>query len=299
VSVATLWTAPGLARPVDAPSLTNPADPRLWVASMTDAQKRWLSVGRTQTQALYGTRVRLLATQGSWSKVAIPSQPSPKSSWGYPGWLPTRQLTTSAPVGAVTTAIVTARTAWLWRSPATVGTTSARVMEVSYGTQLPVVSVTPTTVEVATLGGTSTLALRRGVVALRASGVTPPAPTGAAVVAEALRFLGKPYLWAGTSGFGLDCSGLTYLTYRRLGVTIPRDAAVQAVHGTAVAKRNLRPGDLVFVKNASGVVHHVAMYVGVRNGVRTVVESPRTGAVVRLRPLSQWTWQYAGARRYL
>ena len=59
VSVATLWSEPRAARPVDAPALANPADPGRWVASMSDAQKRWLSRGNTQTQVLYGTRVQV------------------------------------------------------------------------------------------------------------------------------------------------------------------------------------------------------------------------------------------------
>ena len=97
VSVATLWVEPRLARPVDAPSVAAVADPRAWVAAMSTAQKRWL-VGKLETQALYGTRVSLLATSGAWSKVAVPGQPTPRDARGYPGWVPTRQLT------AVTTA---------------------------------------------------------------------------------------------------------------------------------------------------------------------------------------------------
>jgi cell wall-associated NlpC family hydrolase len=296
VSVATLWSDPGSARPVDAPALANPADPRGWVGSMSDTQKRWLSLGHSQTQVLYGTRVRVLATRGAWTKVAVPSQPSPKNSRGYPGWLPTRQLTAAAPTASGTTAVVSRRSAWLWTDDDAVGTRPGKVVELSYGTRLPVVSAGPSTVHVAILGGT-VRALRRSAVVLRSG--PDPALTGAAVVDEAVRFLGLPYLWSGTSGFGFDCSGLTYSAYRRLGVTIPRDAAPQAVGGTAVARRDLVPGDLVFLRTPAGVVHHVAMYVGLVAGVRTVVEAPRTGTSVRLTPLSSFGPGYAGARRYL
>jgi hypothetical protein len=296
VSVATLWSAPRGARSVDAPALADPAEPRRWVTSMTDSQKRWLSLGHSQTQVLYGTRVRVLATSGRWSKVAVPSQPSPKDRRGYPGWLPTRQLTTAAPVASGTTAVVARRTAWLWVDDSSVGTAAGRLMELSYGTRLPVVSVGASTVQVGMLGG-FVRTLRRSTVDLRSG--PAPAPTGAAVVDEALRFLGLPYLWSGTSAFGFDCSGLTYAAYRQLGVTIPRDAAPQAVGGTAVARRDLRPGDLVFLRTPAGVVHHVAMYVGPVDGVRTVVEAPHTGTSVRLTPLSQLGPGYAGARRYL
>ena len=92
VSVATLWVEPRLARPVDAPAVAAAADPRAWVAAMSTAQKRWL-VGKLETQALYGTRVTLLATSGAWSKVVVPGQPTPRDARGYPGWVPTRQLT--------------------------------------------------------------------------------------------------------------------------------------------------------------------------------------------------------------
>jgi cell wall-associated NlpC family hydrolase len=296
VSVATLWSGPGTARAVDAAALANPADPRHWVASMSDSQKRWLSLGHSQTQALYGTRVRVLAVRGRWSKVVVPSQPSPKNSRGYPGWVPTRQLSAAAPPVSGTTAVVARRTAWLWTGDDELGTTAGKVMELSYGTRLPVVSAGARTVHVGMLGGV-VRSLRRSAVDLRSAPV--PAPTGAAVVEEATRFLGLPYLWSGTSGFGFDCSGLTYAAYRQLGVTLPRDAAPQAVGGSAVARRDLRPGDLMFLRTQAGVVHHVGMYVGLVGGVRTVVEAPRTGTAVRLTPLSQFGPGYAGARRYL
>jgi cell wall-associated NlpC family hydrolase len=147
------------------------------------------------------------------------------------------------------------------------------------------------------LGGDVIHTLRRSAVLLRSG--PGLAPTGAAVAAEAMRFLGLPYLWSGTSGFGFDCSGLTYSAYRQQGITIPRDAAPQATGGTPVTRRDLAPGDLVFLRTSAGVVHHVAMYVGRIGGVRTVVEAPRTGTSVRLTPLSQFGPGYAGARRYL
>ena len=189
----------------------------------------------------------MLATSGAWSKVVVPGQPTPRDSRGYPGWVPTRQLTAQKPETARRVAVVRDATAWAWRTAALEG----RVLELSYGTRLPATGWTAASVEVVAPGGRH-LFLRRAAVALRERGATWPRPSGARLVAEARRFLGLQYLWAGTAGFGFDCSGFTYLVYSALGVTIPRDAAPQSAEGKKVARGALRAGDLVFFRGSSG-----------------------------------------------
>lgn len=291
VSVATLWAKPRLARPVDAPAVAAAPDPRGWVAGMTTAQKRWL-VGKLETQALYGSRVTLLATSGAWSKVAVAGQPTPKDSRGYPGWVPTTQLTMVRPETGRRLAIIRRPTAWACETPSLTG----RVLELSYGTRLPAVSWTPTSVEVSMLDGRR-LFLRRAAVALRSRGAARPRPSGAQLVAEARRFLGLRYLWAGTSGFGLDCSGFTWLVYRALGAAVPRDAAPQSARGVKVARAALRAGDLVFFRAASGQIHHVGMYVGSGR----MIHAPATGLAVSAVSLSAqpYSREFAGGRRYV
>src|SRR5690606_7958645 len=50
----------------------------------------------------------------------------------------------------------------------------------------------------------------------------PPAPPAdhAEVLAWADRLRDVPYVWGGVCAFGVDCSGLVYLAWRRFGVTI-------------------------------------------------------------------------------
>jgi cell wall-associated NlpC family hydrolase len=291
VSVATLWTQPGTARAIDKPSLSDPAHPGAWVDSMTVEQKRWL-VGRLETQALYGTKVYLLQTKGSWSKIAVPSQPTPRNRLGYPGWVPTTQLTTAAPPTADHVAVVRRRTAWLWASPSWTG----KIMLLSYGTRLRVASFNDSAVEVVLLDGRHAYT-RRSVAALHAVTSASPKLTGDALVREAKRFLGLQYLWAGTSGFGCDCSGLTYRVFQALGKTLPRDAGAQSRRGVRIAARSsLRRGDLVFFRSSSGVIHHVGMYVG--NG--RMIHAPRTGAAVQITPLqtAPYASEFAGGRRF-
>src|SRR5690348_6021866 len=92
VSVATLWKAPSLYRPIDRPSVGNPVDPGAWSRNLaTTADRVWLDA-HVQTQALYGQIVTVLAVRGGWAKVAVRDEPDPQDPRGYPGWLPVRQL---------------------------------------------------------------------------------------------------------------------------------------------------------------------------------------------------------------
>jgi cell wall-associated NlpC family hydrolase len=292
VSVATLWVRPGLPRPIDAPSLTDPVGIARWTASLTTDQRRWL-VGKLETQVLYGTRVLVLERRGAWSRIVVPSQPTPRDRRGYPGWLPSVQVTASptlAGLSRATVAIVTARTAWL-RSG-----TGRRILELSFGTRLPVVATTSQQVRVATPHG-STLTLARSAVALVPRGSTMPPPSGAKIVSTAQRFTGVRYLWAGVSAWGFDCSGLTYAVYRRFGITLPRDADAQARAGRAVSLQALAPGHLVFFAGPGGhgTISHVAIYAG--DG--KIVESPASSSAVRTVSLASRLDRVAAVRRYL
>jgi len=167
----------------------------------------------------------------------------------------------------------------------------------SYGTRLPAVAWSTTSVEVVLLDGRHVW-LRRAVVALHKPGAPWPRLTGTALVAQARQFLGLQYLWAGTSGFGFDCSGLTHSVMRALGTTIPRDADAQAARGTRIASRvALHPGDLVFFRSAAGTIHHVGMYVG---GGR-MIHALATGQAVRITSLSvePYASEFAGGRRFV
>jgi cell wall-associated NlpC family hydrolase len=98
-----------------------------------------------------------------------------------------------------------------------------------------------------------------------------PTPDDLITTAEA--FLGVPYLWGGTTGLGIDCSGYVQQVYRLNGIRLDRDAHQQAMEGRAV--KVPAPGDLIFF-GEEGAVTHVAL----ATGERTFLNAPERGKKV-------------------
>jgi len=292
VAVANLWAEPDQARALDAPSLGDPVDVDGWLAAMTVDDRRWL-VDRLVTQALYGDRVTVDEISGEWAKVVVVRQPTSLDPRGYPGWLPTVQLSPRpGPPSTRDDAIVVGASEPL-RDPAEPGRV---LLDLSFNTRLPIVAADRTGFTVGVPGG--------GVGLLRSSGgvvstANRPPPTGDELVRSAELFAGVEYLWAGTSASGWDCSGFTSTIYAAHGVVIARDADDQAAAGTPVDRADLRPGDLLFFATGSDrrSVHHVGMYVG--DG--RMIQAPATGRKVETVSVDQpgLVSQYWGARRYL
>ena len=276
VPVVTVWNQPGLVRAIDAPVLQAQPLVRQWITSMDFRQKVDLG-NRMATQALLDDPLTVLDIDGDWAHVLVDEQKGSVYTEGIDGWVPRSQISFTPPHASASMAMVSVLFA------------PAGNLELSYGTQLSVVGSLPGYAVVDTAEGV--LNVPQGDVR-----TTPPAGGGGAVLGEAKQFLGLPYLWAGTSAYGFDCSGLTYSIYREFGITLARDAADQAREGTPVATTDLRAGDLLFFA-AGGLVHHVAVYAG--NGM--MLDAPETGGRVELVPLwtSYLSSQYAGARRYI
>jgi cell wall-associated NlpC family hydrolase len=91
-----------------------------------------------------------------------------------------------------------------------------------------------------------------------------PSRLASAVLQEAQRYLGVPYVWGGNGGSGLDCSGLVKNCFARFGITLPRRASEQARVGKPVplSLSELQPGDRLYfaVKRAS--IDHTGIYLG-------------------------------------
>lgn len=120
-------------------------------------------------------------------------------------------------------------------------------------------------------------------------------PAGAAAARQALSMQGKPYRPGGNSPQGFDCSGLVQYSYARVNMRLPRNTEGQWASSRAVARKEIRPGDLLFFHQEGKRNSHVGIYVGNDR----FVHAPSSGKHVLTSSLSDryWNQHFAGARR--
>lgn len=115
---------------------------------------------------------------------------------------------------------------------------------------------------------------------------------GSEVLAYAMKFVGYPYVYGGSSPSGFDCSGFTSYVYKHFGVSLSRTAAGQYSNGTAVSRANLQVGDLVMFGSP---INHVGIYAG---GGRIVhAANPSRGVTTDTINSGYYNTHYVGARR--
>lgn len=98
------------------------------------------------------------------------------------------------------------------------------------------------------------------------------------VLHTAFTLMGIPYIWAGTSTKGMDCSGFVRTVLFMHDIIIPRDASQQARVGERIEIApdfgNLLPGDLVFFgRKATGNVQARVVHVGIYLGEKRFIHS--------------------------
>ena len=123
--------------------------------------------------------------------------------------------------------------------------------------------------------------------AVIAAHVAPLPPAAPDYVAVAAQFLHTPYLWGGTSGFGLDCSGLVRLAMALCGRIVPRDTDMQAASlGTEIDPGDdyagLQRGDLVFWKGHVAIAEDRAVAIHASGHAMQVVREPIREAIDRI-----------------
>lgn len=215
------------------------------------------------TQALLGTPLRVYKREGDWSLVQTPD--------GYISWLDAGgfQPMTPSELAAWQQSprrVITADYAFIYSEP---NPSSTRIADLVAGNILQEISERSGYVHLRYPDG------RSGYVA---KGDTRPLtdwlkrkkPSASAILTTAQQFLGRPYLWGGTSGKGMDCSGFTKTVYFMHGYVIPRDASQQVHTGREIpidsTLSELTAGDFLFFgtlrEDGSQRISHVGIYMG-------------------------------------
>ncbi len=235
-----------------------------------------------ETQLLFNESLLVTGDEGDWLAVEAVEQPKhiAEDGWhGYPGWVRRRDVTAVAQpvesngvIGAPLTMIVT--------SPSPKG---APVIPLSVGTRIFVAQESKGFLRVPLPDG------RTGWVPRKHVSRDDERRVSRSALDVARLFLGVPYLWGGRSMplpwprgpmMGVDCSGLTDLAFRAIGIQLPRDAHDQWLATPSVEADDLRKGDLVFVSRANAKDHIV--HVMLSMGGEELIDAADTGGMVRV-----------------
>lgn len=111
-----------------------------------------------------------------------------------------------------------------------------------------------------------------------------------ALITEAKKYIGVPYVWGGSTPNGFDCSGFLNYVYNKVGVSIPRTVATIWNATTPVSSPSV--GDIVYYETTTGP-SHAGIYLGDNKFIHA---GSSTGVAITDMNNSYWKPRYLGAK---
>lgn len=112
----------------------------------------------------------------------------------------------------------------------------------------------------------------------------------------AIRYLGTPYRYSGTTEKGMDCSGFVYRSVLdSLELKLPHQAAALAKQVQHIADTDIQPGDLLFFQEGAKI-SHTGIYLGAGQFIHAASDGPATGVIISKIQDSYWkkTYRFSG-----
>ena len=115
------------------------------------------------------------------------------------------------------------------------------------------------------------------------------------IIAIARNYTGVPYKSGGHDEKGLDCSGLLCITFKEIGVKLPRISWQQAEYFPAINLPNIQKGDLVFFVTVGNDISHSGIVTEVKNenDIRFIHASSSKGVIEDNMMTNYWKARFA------
>ena len=107
------------------------------------------------------------------------------------------------------------------------------------------------------------------------SAAVSAAVSGSAIIAEAAKYVGTPYVFGGSSPSGFDCSGFVSYVYAQFGISLPRSSGAYWNVGTRVSSP--QAGDIIVTPG------HLGLYAG----PNLQIDAPVPGKTLQFRAIWQ------------
>ncbi|MFB0907728.1 MAG: cell wall-associated NlpC family hydrolase [Spirosomataceae bacterium] len=105
------------------------------------------------------------------------------------------------------------------------------------------------------------------------------------------KFIGTPHQYGGLSDSGIDCSGLLYVNFASVGLSIPRNSALQSEYFESVDFIEAQLGDLLFFGSSEQAINHAGVITEVDslNNIRFIHTSSSQGVIEENLKSDYWT----------
>jgi LysM repeat protein len=184
-------------------------------------------------------------------------------------------------------------------NPAPTPITNQSTYTVKSGDTLSKIALTYnlTVTELKSLNGLGTDTIYVGqVLKINESSITPESNESTfkadAVITEAKKYMGVPYVWGGSTPAGFDCSGFINYVFNQEGYSVPRTVATLWAAGTTDASPQL--GDIVFFGQPGATPTHAGIYIG---NDQFIHAGTSTGVTISYLSNTYWKSIYAGAKK--